>query len=110
LRHQVGLLNELEPGRVRQAGLPDGRPICLARTVDGQVFAVDDTCSHEDGTLSEGELIGDEIQCPMHYSRFDVRTGEPRSLPAFDPVQTFQVILGENGELFVELPEQAPSS
>jgi nitrite reductase/ring-hydroxylating ferredoxin subunit len=104
LRHPVGPLSELKPGCVRQVELPDGRPICLARTVDGQVFAVDDKCSHEDEALSEGELIGDEIQCPMHYSRFDVRTGEPRSLPAFEPVETFQVILGEDDQLFVELP------
>ena len=103
MRHQVGPLTELKPGCVRQAELPDGRPICLARTADGQVFAVDDMCSHEEGTLSDGELIGDEIQCPMHYSRFDVRTGEPRSFPAFEPVQTFPVIV-EGDQLFVELP------
>ena len=59
--------------------------------VDGEIYAVANVCSHDDGPLGEGCLLGDEIECPRHGARFDVRTGAVRSLPAIIPIPTFEV-------------------
>jgi 3-phenylpropionate/trans-cinnamate dioxygenase ferredoxin subunit len=61
----------------------------------GAVYAIEDRCSHDDGPLIEGEL--DEqactIECPRHGSLFDIRTGKPKTLPAYVPVDTFNVVI-----------------
>ncbi len=65
--------------------------ICLTHTEDGGWYAIDDTCTHEDCSLSEGELSHHLVECPCHGSRFDVRTGEVLNLPAVIPVGTYRV-------------------
>jgi 3-phenylpropionate/trans-cinnamate dioxygenase ferredoxin subunit len=61
--------------------------------VDGELYALEDRCSHDDGPLVEGDWEPDEAVaiCPRHGSRFDIRTGRPLSLPAYLPVETFAV-------------------
>ena len=61
----------------------------------GTVYAIEDRCSHDNGTLVEGELDQDNctIECPRHGSRFDLKTGRPMTLPAYVPVDTFAVII-----------------
>ena len=81
----------------------DGRRIALFR-IDGRVYALDDICSHEFSLLSEGEIWDDEVYCPKHGSRFDIRSGAVRSLPAFRPVNSHPVKV-ENGEIFVEIKD-----
>jgi 3-phenylpropionate/trans-cinnamate dioxygenase ferredoxin subunit len=79
------------------AEVPDGGAIAvevegveLALVRDGDVvYAVVDECSHAAIPLSEGEVEGNEIECWLHGSRFDLRTGKPVNLPATEPVQTF---------------------
>jgi 3-phenylpropionate/trans-cinnamate dioxygenase ferredoxin component len=80
----------------------NGIPICLARLADGQVFAISDTCSHEEVELSDGEIDGDDVECPAHGSRFNVRTGEVSGLPAEEPVETYPVTI-EDGQIYVEI-------
>ena len=72
--------------------------------VDGQFHALDDTCSHAEASLSEGELHPEEcsIECPLHGSSFDLRTGEPLSFPAVEAVRVHQVAV-EDGVLKVAL-------
>lgn len=65
--------------------------MCVAHTEEG-IFAISDRCSHEGGQLSEGDLSGTEVQCPLHSSRFDVRTGAVLGLPAQGPVASYRVI------------------
>ncbi len=62
---------------------------------DGAVYAIEDRCSHDDGPLVEGTLdqVGCTVECPRHGSRFDLKTGQPLSLPAYEPVDTFPVII-----------------
>jgi 3-phenylpropionate/trans-cinnamate dioxygenase ferredoxin subunit len=64
----------------------------------GEILAIEDRCSHDDGTLAEGEL--DEatctVECPRHGSLFDLRTGQPKTLPAYVPVETFPVLIEDN--------------
>jgi len=68
----------------------DGEPVALVRT-DGEVFAIADVCSHADVPLSEGEVASCEIECWLHGSRFDLRTGKPTGPPASVPVPVFAV-------------------
>ena len=60
---------------------------------DGAYFAIEDRCSHDDGPLAEGEFDADTctVECPRHGSLFDLRTGRPKTLPAYQPVETFAV-------------------
>ena len=60
---------------------------------DGEIFAIEDRCSHDDGPLVEGELDQSDctVECPRHGSRFDLRTGKPLTLPAYRSVETFPV-------------------
>lgn len=79
----------------------EGQRLALAR-VGGQVYAVQDLCTHDGGPLGEGEIFGDTIECPRHGARFDVKTGQPVTLPAVVPVKTFPVkVAGE--EILVQL-------
>ncbi len=83
--------DELPPGEARRFDVA-GRRIALVRVGDS-FFAIDDECSHEDYSLAEGEVWADEcqIECPRHGSTFDLRTGEPCSLPATQPVAVYEV-------------------
>ena len=70
----------------------EGEPIAVVNC-EGTYFAIEDRCSHDDGPLVEGELNQADctVECPRHGSIFDLRTGKPRTLPAFEPVRTFTV-------------------
>ena len=70
--------------------MPRGDRIALCN-VDGEFFATTDVCSHDEASLSDGELFGHVVECPLHGARFDVRTGKALSLPAVYPVKTFEV-------------------
>jgi 3-phenylpropionate/trans-cinnamate dioxygenase ferredoxin component len=59
--------------------------------LDGEYFAIEDVCTHDGGPLGEGPLEDGEIICPRHGARFDVRTGDALTLPAFEPVPTYEV-------------------
>jgi 3-phenylpropionate/trans-cinnamate dioxygenase ferredoxin component len=100
-RFVIATIDEMEAETAKKV-IVDGEEICLVRGEDGQFYAVSDICSHEDYSLSEGEVWGIEIECPKHGSRFDLMTGEPRGLPATHPVKTYPVVL-EGEEVLVEL-------
>ena len=70
----------------------DGRTICVTRVGD-QVFAVDDTCSHSDASLSEGDVTDFKIECWLHGAEFDLRTGEALTPPAVAPIKVYPVIV-----------------
>lgn len=73
------------------------RPVALVRC-EGEVFAVLDICSHADVPLSEGDVEDCSIECWLHGSRFDLRTGVPLSLPATVPVPVFAVVVEGEGD------------
>jgi 3-phenylpropionate/trans-cinnamate dioxygenase ferredoxin component len=81
-------------------------PIAIFRTDDGELFAIDDTCTHQDASLADGWLEGCEVECPLHASRFDLRTGQVDSPPAKKPVRTHEVSVRE-GVIYVT-PSEAP--
>ena len=68
----------------------DGVAVCLTRVGD-EVFAVEDTCTHSEASLSEGEVSGTKIECWLHGAEFDLRTGEALTPPATSALKTFKV-------------------
>jgi 3-phenylpropionate/trans-cinnamate dioxygenase ferredoxin subunit len=100
---EVCRVEDLQPGEVRLVEWEDleiGVFNCA-----GTLYAIEDRCSHDNGPLVEGEL--DEasctVECPRHGSRFDLKTGQPKTLPAYVPVDTFPVIIdGETIKLEVD--------
>ncbi|WP_322816265.1 non-heme iron oxygenase ferredoxin subunit [Chloroflexus sp.] len=83
-----------------------GRRIAIFRVAEHDVYALDDLCSHDEASLSEGDLDTEElcVECPMHGSLFDLRTGKPRTLPAFAPVATYRSEVRDN-RIFVEFSD-----
>jgi 3-phenylpropionate/trans-cinnamate dioxygenase ferredoxin subunit len=82
----------------------DGRKIGVCHCADGELFAIEDRCSHDDGPLAEGEFDSGActVECPRHGSLFDIRTGKPKTLPAYRPVDTFEVRVDDD-EVKLEL-------
>ena len=88
-------VEDVPPGRVVVVEVGD-EDVALCN-VGGEIYAVANVCTHDDGPLGEGYLLGDEIECPRHGARFDVRSGEVKSLPAIVPIPTFAVkIIGDD--------------
>ncbi|MBD0322879.1 MAG: bifunctional 3-phenylpropionate/cinnamic acid dioxygenase ferredoxin subunit [Aldersonia sp.] len=83
-------------------------PVAIFHTEDGQVYAIDDTCTHQDASLSDGWLEGCEVECPLHASRFDLRTGKVDAPPAKRPVRTHQVMISD-GIIHVALSDREPN-
>jgi len=79
-------------------------PVCLAHAEDGGFYALNDTCTHEEFSLSEGELWDMDVECPQHGSRFNLITGKVTGLPAVIPAKTYPVTV-EGADVFVEVPE-----
>ncbi len=98
--HEVGEAGEHPAGALRRVEVAD-RAVCVARTADGWV-AFDDTCTHEECSLAEGELDGTVVVCPCHGSEFDVRTGDVMTPPALDPLPIYEA-RDEGGMLLVRL-------
>jgi 3-phenylpropionate/trans-cinnamate dioxygenase ferredoxin subunit len=96
-------LAELPLGEMRLVEA-DGRKIGVFRCADGELVAIEDRCSHDDGPLAEGEFDAASctVECPRHGSLFDIRTGKPRTLPAYRPVDTFEVRVDDD-EVKLEL-------
>ena len=84
-------VEELPPGGMR---LVEWEELEIAVVnCNGEIYAIEDRCSHDNGPLVEGELDQDNctVECPRHGSLFDIRTGKPLTLPAYVPVDTFPV-------------------
>ncbi len=86
---KVADLDELPPGE-RMLIEVDGQYIVLFN-VDGEIYAIDDVCTHDGGPLAEGDLEDHQIICPRHGAHFDIRTGAALTMPAFEPVPTYKV-------------------
>lgn len=87
----VGALAEIPVGEAVRV-LADV-PIAVFRVSDDTVYAIDDTCTHQKASLSDGWVEGCAVECPLHASCFDLRTGMPDGPPARTPVRTHQVVV-----------------
>jgi 3-phenylpropionate/trans-cinnamate dioxygenase ferredoxin component len=81
----------------------DGVPVCIAKS-EGEVFAISDICSHADIPLSEGDVGEGTVECWLHGSRFDLRSGRPTGLPATQPVPIYPVKI-DGDEIYVAVKE-----
>jgi len=86
---QVARTTDVPPGKMLKVAA-QGTEILLVNT-EGEYLAVDNCCTHEDASLALGALHGGYIRCPLHGSRFDLRTGIPLEEPAEEPLRTFPV-------------------
>lgn len=97
---KVAELNEIPQGS-RKRVLVKRHPIAIFHLEDG-FYAIDDTCTHAEASLCEGQLMGDQVACPLHGARFDIKTGEALTLPAVTPVETYKVVTQGN-DILVEV-------
>ena len=79
----------------------DGVPIAVVKDAAGQIFAIGDTCTHGDISLAEGFVEDDTLECWAHGSKFSLRTGKPLTLPAYEPVPVYAVVL-EGGDVHID--------
>jgi nitrite reductase/ring-hydroxylating ferredoxin subunit len=98
---EAGKAGELAPGTMKRIDAR-GRRILLAN-VDGRYCAADDTCTHEEASLSTGVLNGELVKCPLHGSRFNLCTGKALEEPAEEDLRTYPVRL-EGGRILIGLP------
>jgi 3-phenylpropionate/trans-cinnamate dioxygenase ferredoxin component len=102
----VARAGDIPPGCAARVEI-DGVPVAIFN-VEGSYYALDDTCSHAEASLSEGDLDIERcvIECPLHGSSFDLRTGDPLSLPAVEPVRAHRVEATDDGRLRVALADE----
>jgi nitrite reductase/ring-hydroxylating ferredoxin subunit len=82
----------------------EGKRLALMN-LKGEIYAIDDDCPHEGGPLSEGQVIGDEIECPWHTSHFNIKTGRVTMDPATKDVATYRVrLVGDAVEVEIQNP------
>jgi len=97
---EVFTLDDLKDGEPHRA-VVDKTAVAVV-LAEGEVFAINDICSHGQVSLSEGEVDGCTLECWLHGSQFDLRTGKPLSLPATDPVPVYPTKV-EDGKVFVAI-------
>ncbi|ASK34979.1 non-heme iron oxygenase ferredoxin subunit [Alloalcanivorax mobilis] len=101
-RFYVCELDQLGDGEIVQITPPARPPIAVFR-VDDQLYATDDTCTHGQALLSEGDVDDDfVVECPWHGGTFDIRTGEALSFPCVLPLKVYPVQL-EDGKVYVDV-------
>jgi 3-phenylpropionate/trans-cinnamate dioxygenase ferredoxin component len=97
----VAQTDDIKPGQARLVDVK-GKQIALFN-INGEFFAIDNTCTHEQASLAEGEIAGHEVICPLHGAKFDVRTGQVLTAPAYDDVACYTVrVMGTDIEIDVE--------
>jgi 3-phenylpropionate/trans-cinnamate dioxygenase ferredoxin subunit len=102
---EVGRIEDVPPGHAARVEI-DEVPVAIFN-LDGEFFCLDDTCSHAEASLSDGDLDTSRcaIECPLHGSAFSLRTGDPLSLPAVEPVRVHQIDTSD-GVIRVALSEE----
>ncbi len=85
----VARVEDLPPGSRKAVDAED--VVIIVFNLDGQYYAIEDVCTHDYSSLDEGKLDGGQIICPRHGARFDIKTGEALTAPAYEPIPTFPV-------------------
>jgi 3-phenylpropionate/trans-cinnamate dioxygenase ferredoxin component len=81
----------------------NGTPMVIVKS-DGEVYALDEFCTHEEVSLVDGEIYDHTVECWLHGSCFDLRSGKPTGPPATKPLATYQIRV-EDGDVYVAVPE-----
>jgi 3-phenylpropionate/trans-cinnamate dioxygenase ferredoxin subunit len=96
----IAKLTDIPPGAIKSFDV-NGEQVLIANW-QGTLFATQDLCTHDNGTLSDGALVDGEIECPRHGGRFSAQTGAATQMPAMFPIKTFAVKV-ENGNVMVAI-------
>src|SRR3981081_2883996 len=99
-KHLVGKIDDLAVDSMRKV-VVDGQEICLAHAEGGGFYAISDMCTHEEYSLSDGELWGMDVECPAHGSRFTLRAGQVTGPPRVVPARTYPVTV-EGDDVYLE--------
>lgn len=97
----IARTGDVEPDCVLQVNLVGRPPVALVRLAD-EFFVIDDTCTHGEASLSEGEIINGNIECPFHSGCFDIRTGAATAFPCVKALTVYPVQV-EEGQVFAAL-------
>jgi 3-phenylpropionate/trans-cinnamate dioxygenase ferredoxin subunit len=98
---RICAVEDIKPGKAIRVKVGD-LAIAIVRTKAGEVKAIDDKCSHGEISLSEGFVDNETIECWAHGAKFSLATGEALTLPAFEPVAVYEVLI-DNGDIFLEI-------
>jgi len=98
----IGAVNDLGDGERLYVEIDD--LVIVVFSIGGQIFAIEDVCSHDDGPLGDGDVEGFAVTCPRHGAQFDVRTGKALSLPAIVDIPAYPVRVVD-GQINIGLPE-----
>ena len=96
-------VTDIKPGRAIRVKIGE-KAYAIVHSPDGNFHALDDKCSHGEVSLSEGFVDNETIECWAHGAKFSLESGKPLSLPAYEPVSVYEVLV-ENGEVFLEVDE-----
>ena len=100
---KVAKLNEIPHNASKLVEMQDVRVALF--NLDGQLYAIEDVCTHDGGPLVEGEIVnGCEVECPRHGARFDIRSGRAVRFPAFEATNTFEVRV-DGDDVWIASPE-----
>jgi len=99
-REHVFDLKDLTVNQAKRV-VVSGTPIAVVLDAQGVVHAIGDTCSHGEISLAEGFVEDDTLECWAHGSKFQLTTGKPLTLPAYEPVPVFDVLV-EDGAILID--------
>lgn len=98
---RICAVDDIKPGKAIRVKIGE-TAIAVVKTKAGEIRALDDKCSHGEISLSEGFIDNETIECWAHGAKFSLATGEALTLPAFEPVAIYEVII-DNGDIFIEI-------
>ena len=96
------LTSDVEQGEGLQVIIDGYPPLAVFHLEDGEFYVTDDTCTHGDASLADGEIDGCEVECPFHAGAFDIKTGEPCGAPCSIPLKTYTSFVRDGQVYLVE--------
>ena len=100
-RIQLCRREEVDAGKVIR--IENGKLVLAVFNLDGEFFVTDDACTHGPGSLSEGCVEGDIVECDFHNGAFNIRTGEVAAAPCMVPLKTYRTVVDADGTVSIEL-------
>ena len=97
----IARTSEVDPDYALQVQVEGRSPLAVV-CLNGEYFVMDDTCTHGDASMADGEIVGCEIECPFHAGRFDIRTGAATTYPCTKALMIYPVKV-ENDQVFAAL-------
>ena len=100
---RIHLCRREEVGAGKVIRIENGKLVLAVFNLDGEFFVTDDACTHGPGSLSEGCVEGDIVECDFHNGAFNIRTGEVAAAPCMVPIKTYRTIVDADGTVSIEL-------